>query len=164
MLSMEVRLLSMSCVLIRNGINNCGFIAIEDASIVSIMSSFRFALKQTGRGSETPFDHIRFMITIRMQHVSHFHKPQTVVFDSRYHYEVNYLQLQWKDPFVDKWPSSAYYETSADGRFVHLISVYHCRKIKILCCIHRRMLSLHHIEVKDDVAASNSSIALQMRF
>ena len=55
-----------SCALIRYGINSSGFIAIQDVTIVSIMSFFRFALNQTGSGGETPFDYLRFMITIRM--------------------------------------------------------------------------------------------------
>ena len=58
-----------SCVLIRYDINNSGLLVIEDATIVSIMTFFRFALNQTGSGGETPSDYLRFMITIRMLHV-----------------------------------------------------------------------------------------------
>ena len=53
-----------SCAPIRYGINDSGFIVIEDATIVSIMPFFRFALNLTGSGGETPFDDHRFMITI----------------------------------------------------------------------------------------------------
>ena len=52
-----------------NILNDSGFIVIEDATIVSIMSLFRFALNQTGSGGETPFDYLRLMITIRVLRV-----------------------------------------------------------------------------------------------